>query len=299
MENKIILQKLDGFVLKVIAMILMTIDHIGLFMYAKDPSNPTWTVFRIIGRLAFPLYAFFLAEGMRYTHSKEKYILRIGAVYGVITLAETILVYGFNGGYTADTLSPEPFADLFFCGLFLYCLLLPKWKKVFAILPVAPMILSFVVYVIEQTRSVTIHWFPYYLRLGYGLFGLLLVLCFFFAPYLTKILFKSRIAQIGISMDEFMESVEYRRQTNIISIIGLIVTVLIFWGIGYIGRGVDYAPFDVFHMGRESYCLLAGILLYFYSGKRGYDSKPYRIFTYLYFPGHLLILYLIFFFLVK
>ena len=293
------LQKLDAFVLKIIAMVTMTFDHIGIFIQQTQPENPLGMVFRVIGRIAFPLYAFFLAEGMRHTHSKEKYLLRIGIMWALISVAESIFVYGIRyGGYTPDTLAPEPFTDLFFCLLFLYFLTRPKGWKAFSILPAAIMGLSFVVDVHERMNGVIIHWFPYYLRFGYGLYGLVMVLFFYFAPSIVKKLYAKRIAQEGMPMEEFEQSVEFRRQANLISIGGLIISVIVFWAIGYIGRGIDYAPFDVYYMGIGSYALLAGFLLYFYSGKLGYNSKAFRIIYYLYFPLHLVILFLIFSFAI-
>ena len=294
MNNTKSLQKLDSFILKILAMIFMTLDHVGLFLLQRDPGSVVGNVFRIIGRLAFPLYAFFLAEGMRYTRNRGMYILRIGIMWAVITLGETVFVYGMQQRYSPNTLSPEPFTDLFFSMLVLWCLLLPNWKKALAILPLSPMILSFVVDVYERMNSVTIEWFPYYLRFGYGLYGLLMILLFFIAPWIVKKLYGSRVREIGMSMEEFEVSVEYRRQTNLISIGGLIISVVLFWSIGYIARGIDYAPFDVYYLGKGSYALLAGILLYFYSGRRGHNSLAFRIISYLYFPAHLLLLFLIF-----
>ena len=294
MNNGKSLQKVDAFVLKIVAMLTMTLDHIGIFLLQKDPGSTVGMVFRIIGRIAFPLYAFFLAEGMRHTHSKENYILRVGIMWAAITAGESILVYVIRQGYTADTLSPEPFTDLFFCMLFLYCLFLPRAKKLFALLPLAPMILSFVVDVHERMNNVTITWFPYYLRFGYGLFGLALILFFYFAPAIVKKIYRGRLAQDGMSMEQFEESIEYRRQTNLVSIGGLIISVIVFWAIGYIGRGIDYAPFDVYYMGMGSYGLIAGFFLFFYSGRVGYNSKAFRIIYYLYFPVHLVLLFLIF-----
>ena len=56
-------------VLKIIALISMIVDHIGLVFF------PEHIVFRLIGRLSFPIFAFFVAEGWFYTRSKKKYIL--------------------------------------------------------------------------------------------------------------------------------------------------------------------------------------------------------------------------------
>ena len=59
---------LSGNQLKIIALICMTIDHIGYILL------PHMQILRIIGRLAFPIYAYMLAEGCRYTRSMGKYL---------------------------------------------------------------------------------------------------------------------------------------------------------------------------------------------------------------------------------
>lgn len=58
--------------LKVIAMISMLLDHAGRELF------PEITLLPIIGRLAFPVFAYMIAEGCRYTKNKKKYILIIG-----------------------------------------------------------------------------------------------------------------------------------------------------------------------------------------------------------------------------
>lgn len=62
---------MSSFIIKIIAAVTMLIDHAGLILF------PQYTVFRVIGRLAYPLYAYCIAEGFRYTHSRIKYFLRI------------------------------------------------------------------------------------------------------------------------------------------------------------------------------------------------------------------------------
>ncbi|HZK27648.1 MAG TPA: TraX family protein [Thermoclostridium sp.] len=63
---------LNGFQLKIIACVLMTIDHIGAILF------PTMLIFRLVGRLAFPIFAFFISEGFFHTRSRKKYLLRLG-----------------------------------------------------------------------------------------------------------------------------------------------------------------------------------------------------------------------------
>lgn len=57
--------------LHIVAMILMLIDHMGYVLY------PDLVVLRWIGRLAFPIFAFMIAEGARRTRSRKIYILRL------------------------------------------------------------------------------------------------------------------------------------------------------------------------------------------------------------------------------
>lgn len=52
--------------LKIIAILLMIIDHIGVVFF------PEQSVWRIIGRLAFPLFAYQLAVGFQYTRDRQK-----------------------------------------------------------------------------------------------------------------------------------------------------------------------------------------------------------------------------------
>lgn len=61
------------FQIKIIAIVSMVIDHIGLFFF------PQYEIFRIIGRIAFPLFAWFIANGARYTHNIKTYALRLFA----------------------------------------------------------------------------------------------------------------------------------------------------------------------------------------------------------------------------
>ena len=62
---------LTGNKLKIIACLTMLIDHIGLFLFPEA----LWL--RYIGRIAFPLFAFFIAEGCRYTRDRFRYFLNV------------------------------------------------------------------------------------------------------------------------------------------------------------------------------------------------------------------------------
>ncbi len=67
--------RLSSNTLKLIALICMTVDHVGLILY------PHLRILRIIGRIAFPIFAYMIAEGCRYTSNRARYfgtILALG-----------------------------------------------------------------------------------------------------------------------------------------------------------------------------------------------------------------------------
>lgn len=63
--------------LKIVAMLTMLVDHIGVYLY------PNCEILRIIGRLAFPIFAYMIAEGCRYTKNRGEYLGMIAAL-GVV-----------------------------------------------------------------------------------------------------------------------------------------------------------------------------------------------------------------------
>lgn len=62
---------MTGTQLKLLAILTMTIDHIGAVLY------PEVTVLRLVGRLAFPIFAFLLVEGYGHTSDVKKYLIRL------------------------------------------------------------------------------------------------------------------------------------------------------------------------------------------------------------------------------
>ena len=77
---------LSSSILKIIAIISMTIDHMGVILiYPKinlmpDEAKKLYYLYiatRIIGRIAFPIFAFLIAEGALKTANIKKYISRL------------------------------------------------------------------------------------------------------------------------------------------------------------------------------------------------------------------------------
>lgn len=78
-------------ILKSIACISMLIDHIGYLLF------PNILIFRLIGRLAMPIFSFFIAEGCRHTSNRFRYFLRIfllGLLCQTVYIAQELLTSG-------------------------------------------------------------------------------------------------------------------------------------------------------------------------------------------------------------
>ena len=80
---------LSGNALKLIAALAMTIDHIGVIFFPRV----AWL--RLVGRLAFPIFAFMIAEGCKYTRNRARYFFTISSLGAVCQT-----VYWFAAGNT-------------------------------------------------------------------------------------------------------------------------------------------------------------------------------------------------------
>ena len=79
---------LNANALKFLAAALMLVDHIGLMFFPED------LLWRIVGRLSMPLFAFALSEGCRYTKNKTKHFFLLFA----LALLCQIVYYFFDDG---------------------------------------------------------------------------------------------------------------------------------------------------------------------------------------------------------
>ena len=83
---------LSASTLKIIACITMVIDHLGAYIFTDAE------ILRIIGRLSFPIFAYFIAEGCRYTRHKLKRFLLVFGL-GLICEAAYLAYTGtWDGG---------------------------------------------------------------------------------------------------------------------------------------------------------------------------------------------------------
>ena len=206
---------LNTFTLKMIAIISMLIDHIGYIFFPKV------MIFRIIGRLAFPIFAYVLSEGFLYTRDVKKYLLRLGLFALLSEIPYDLAIMGSVLEFSHQNV----FFTLFFGVLMLY--VMSRMKNMlmqYAVVLVAVFVCRF-------------------LHTDYSSIGVLLVFIFY--------VLRQRKAE------------------------KLLITGLIFLGL----TG-----------GLQFYALLALPLIALYNGEQGPKMKA---FFYLFYPAHLLILYIV------
>ena len=83
---------LSASTLKIIACILMVIDHVGVILL------PHLLILRVIGRLSYPIFAYLLAEGCRYTRNKKKRFLLVFGLAMICELATVVVMGAPEGG---------------------------------------------------------------------------------------------------------------------------------------------------------------------------------------------------------
>ena len=77
---------MSSFVLKIIAVVTMFIDHIGYAIFGK------FSFFNYIGRISFPIFAFQISEGYAHTRDLKKYFLRL-FVFAIISQVPFMLFH--------------------------------------------------------------------------------------------------------------------------------------------------------------------------------------------------------------
>jgi len=136
--------------LKWIAIITMTVDHVGVMLY------PEFTVLRFIGRFSFPLFAYLLILGMENTRNIRYYFTRL-FIFALISQVPFFLALDYG---------PFDSLNIFFTLssglLFIYFF---KKSSVFVLVPVfASLVLPF----------------------DYGIYGIAVIGCIFILKENTK-----------------------------------------------------------------------------------------------------------------
>ena len=280
---------LSSFWIKIIAFLTMTIDHIGWAMAEYIGDNFFLvTPCRFIGRFALPLFCFMIVEGVIHTRHFGKYALRLGIMATVISIAMVVIQYApiFNG----FTMWGEGniFIDLLLGALAVYLLRRKEiWMKLLSILIVGVSIASFAVNCYEVGANGLVYWFPFFLRLQYDWYSIVLMIGFYFAYVLKDWALEYHESKTGLEKAALDGTFLSRNLTNVFAVGMLILASSLFYFLGIL-MNPDYV---FWNNGLQAASMFAGAFILLYNGKRGYNAKWFEYGSYLYYPFHLILIF--------
>jgi hypothetical protein len=271
---------LSSFVLKIIACVLMTLDHIALLFIARGSGDiPTaYYVLRAIGKMAFPIFAFLAVEGVYHTKDIRKYLLRL-----------FLFAFGLDAfGYAVSFITKIPigdnplignaFTDIFLGVLTVYLL---RKKNLFSLLAVFPIAYAFFCdYPIDVSYGTLF-------KADWGFYSIVLFVLYFLAKEGARAYLRSKAKKDGVEIESYQD-VYGLRYEKIFESFALLLCGLVFsliWKIDYTSY---LLPNEFIPIG--SYSILAIVFLLLYSGERGYSKPWVKWLFYGYYPFHLVLL---------
>ena len=288
---------LSSFILKVVALITMAIDHVGMVLRMMYPYNDfireLSNVFRCIGRLALSLFVFMIVEGVIHTKNFKGYLIRLGAMAGLISVAFIVMQYTPVRQYTYGLLrAGNIFIDLSLVAISVYLLRSKEiWKKCLTLLPLAFSIVSFVVKGYEYAHpNVNILWFPEFITMQYDWFSVVLGVGFYFAYALADAYIKGIEKYTGMGKDIYEANGDYRIIVNVISFAILMIVSGLYYAMKYIWPEGVFWSVDI-----QLLAIISGALILLYNGKRGYNAKWFQYGSYLFYPLHLAVIAIVIF----
>lgn len=222
---------MSSFVLKIIAITAMLFDHLGYVVFGR------FSFMNYIGRLAFPIFAFGVSEGFKYTKDLKKYFIRL-SIFAIISQLPYMLFSNVIGSNT-------------FTLNILFTLIL----GLFAITVYEKIDNKYLGFLFVVLLSVISHFGHF----DYGWFGIAVIFIFH--------IFKDKKVLMNL-------------------------TFIIFTVINYIYNYVTTSRIEYIFI--IIFCCLSLIPINLYNGKKGKDIK---YLLYVFYPLHLVILYLLNFFI--
>jgi hypothetical protein len=261
--------------LKWIALITMTVDHFGvlvLYPYTNNTVIDTlYIVSRLIGRLAFPLFAFMIAEGIYRTKHRYLYFSKLFAMALLIGLSMFVLEQ-----ININALAGNIFVDLSMAALAMILLKEKSWLlKPLGLLPIA--------YIIWTSFDAGV---PNFLRADYGLYGLIMMLIFFFTY--TKVVQEKLTTFLRLNTSAEHNYVISSVALLMMHVVWYIMEILVNQGMPSGGLLANYLTRFV---GGQTYAVVAGYFIYYYRGDKGNPPKWFQLFSYAYYPLHFIGLY--------
>ena len=282
---------ISNFILKIIALIFMTIDHVGVFL----PSSPLQFTFRVLGKIALPIFIYTTLEGCKKTKDIKKYMLRLGVMsifmYIAIVIAQLVLYY--NNGYLLV------FQNTFFTLLnlvFIYYLFFVnknKNKRRMVILPILIFIVSYTFFllIINGISEFISSLFVDGLTTMYGLEAPIMFVGALLGIYIYEEIVRKRLNNDETLVNEFLCSKKAQLSRNIIMCLSIALVSLIMYSF-------TYENIPSFTFGNtciyNTYFIICFPFILLYNGKRGFNNKIVNGAFYLYYPLHIGIIALIF-----
>lgn len=282
---------ISNFILKIIALIFMTIDHVGVFL----PSSPLQFTFRVLGKIALPIFIYTTLEGCKKTKDIKKYMLRLGvmSIFMYIAIVIAQLVLYFNNGYLLV------FQNIFFTLLnlvFVYCLFFVnknKNKRRMVILPILIFIGSYIFFLlrINGISELISPIFVDGLTTMYGLEAPIMFVGALLGIYIYEEIVRKRLNNDETLVNEFLCSKKAQLSRNIIMCLSIALVSLIMYSF-------TYENIPSFTFGNtcvyNTYFIICFPFILLYNGKRGFNNKIVNGAFYLYYPLHIGIIALIF-----
>ena len=258
-QKNIFLEGLDSFTLHILAISFMILDHSWNVFFVNQ--NQIWM--NLLGRLAFPIFAFMLVEGFYKTKNRSKYLKRIFIFAVISEIPFNLLVSTSVFG------SPSIFFPynnvLWTFGIALYMLVLFEKIKNKDNLPVTVKIFGKIIISILAmfiTRLIGSDSLEY---------GIMMVLVFYF--------FRSK------KWWNFIAQVILLAWINIFLILGYNVTLNCF------GNEINVSS--------QSFAIFSLVFIWLYNGKQGIHNKITKYMFYSFYPLHLLLIVMIYIFINK
>lgn len=276
MEQSVERKGLTGFQLKYFAVILMVLDHIHYFF---EFTGKIPIAFSMLGRMAAPIFLYFLIEGFVYTKNRKIYFLRIyiiGIVMGLIQYFTFIIpqLKRVDGFYPQNQMMATFAIVLAVLQGVAWCQE-KKWTKGIAAVSI-PILLPFLCIAIGTAYPTA--------------WSMINLLHFSILPLHTWILDGGTIMVIlGIAW--YLLHKSPKKQMTAFAIIYFLYYVV---QLLLIANDLTWKSF--FTEAYEWMGVFAAIPLLFYNGKRGNGSKT---FFYWFYPAHIYTFYVLSYFSIK
>lgn len=265
--------------LKIIACILMTLDHVALFFVNPSANYGLYYGLRATGKISFPLFVFLAFYGAYRTKDIRNYLLRLLVPGVLIDLTGYILSWCLEIPIAENPIIGNAFIDLFLGVLTVFLLKKKNFYSLFAILPI--------LYSFFSTFPISNSYGTLF-KTDWGFFGMCLFLAFFIAKELLALFIRYRSNQDGVLLEAYSDENNFFLEKIALSIALLFVDLAF-----YIIYRIDFTSFllpnEFVPIG--TYVALCFLFYLLASPKKGYSSRLLQYSFYAYYPLHLILLF--------